>query len=139
MTMTPKLHRSINPLVCALAALLCGVAIAQTSVLDRFEPLDTNGDGMPSREEREPASPQAGERLAPLDRYRLCLVREEALKRLDAKGVAKLVEMGDQLRSVPHWTEAYTGELRLLLDQMEARYGLTAPDSKTKEGHHETQ
>lgn len=56
-----------------------------------LQPPDANGDGMPSREEREPASRQAGERLTPLDRYRLCLVREEALTRLDAKGVAQLV------------------------------------------------
>lgn len=129
MTMTQKLHRSIYPLVFGLCVFLRGLAIAQTSVVDRFEPLDANGGRMPSREKREPAPPQAGERLTPLDRHRLCLVRDEALKRLDAKGVAKLVEIGDQLRSAPHWTAAHMGKLRRLLDQIEARYGLTAPDS----------
>ncbi len=51
MTMTPKLHRSIIPLVLAFVALLGGPVFAQSSGGGVFKKFDKNGDGKVTAEE----------------------------------------------------------------------------------------
>jgi len=75
-----------------------------------------------------PAARTEGAGPATLQNYRLSLLREEALKRLDAKGITKLVQIEQQLRKVSVGTDAHIAELRRLLGQLEQRYGLTAPE-----------
>jgi arylformamidase len=75
------------------------------------------------------SKPSLAKSIAPIDRYRLSLVREEALTRLDGKGITKLVEISRNILQSPSWTSAQEQELRKLLIQLESRYGLNSPES----------
>ncbi len=63
----------------------------------------------------------AGAELEPLDCYRLCRVRDAAVKKQDLRAIEKLVETEGLVRKESGWTAQRTAQLQKVISELEAR------------------
>jgi arylformamidase len=96
--------------------------------LRRAMPEASNSDAVPDHhEEVVPTAPCVEqESLAALDRYRLWVTREIAIKRQDIRAIEKLSEISRRIATSSDWNSEQNVELRKLLEQLEARLGVSA-------------
>lgn len=64
--------------------------------------------------------------VSDLDRYRFWAAREAALKRQDSRAIEKLAEISRRVGASAVWSSEQNAELHKLLEQLEARLGVTA-------------
>ncbi len=67
--------------------------------------------------------------VSDLDRYRFWAAREAALKRQDSRAIEKLAEISRRVGTSTVWSSEQNAELHKLLDQLEARLGVTPAPS----------
>jgi hypothetical protein len=79
----------------------------------------------PAQTGRAPNPVRNSERLTDLDRYRLWVAREAAIKRPDARAIEKLAEISQLVGISTVWSPAQNVEMHKLLEQLEARLGIT--------------
>jgi len=73
----------------------------------------------------DPNSFSDGQVLTDLNRYRLWGLRETALKRQDARAIEKLTEVSRRVGTSTVWSPELSEELHKLMEQLEARLGMT--------------
>lgn len=111
-------------------AVISGVPNRTSLVADERDRIGTTEPRRHDDEDREVGvDSDIPAKLSPLDSFRLCILREKALTRQDLRAIEKLVKIERHIRSTVLWTPMHTSELRQLLQQIEARFGLTVPDS----------